>query len=693
MAIVALIWPSRLSGILDGAPLDTLPEALLLAPVPVALAWLHPSALRSRLMRAAVIAILVLKAGAALSVQQEGWCLTFTPPKPMVRDSTGKPHAWDIRADWRSSDPVCSAVMTRSYQDSFELPAWFFNLPPPDDAPHRDGYAAGQIPVRVSGTGFITIRSAGTFDLLTTPAMGAALQIDGREMSAAAPGHHRVDLSSGTHSVQFDATLLGKEWRIVPEWNGTPMGSMLFPATTPTPPSRLDRLARPAGNWLALILAGAVMVQWLVSFAIRLRAPTVLIWMAAAAIAVSFAAWRMPAEAAWLTAAVMIVPLLMPAPWRVRNLRGVFLLAGIPWLAYVVAINAHQVGRWTLYGVGNDEFQFQRFAYRIFMQQYWLEGGQVTFWNQPLFRWIAGALHMLFGDSSVGQAYWDAGGVVVMALFAYRVIAPVTGFAMALMAAILPFAMFLLGPARQFVGFGLSEISSAGLIYLAAFFAMRRRGVDALAAGILVTLGFYTRLNNLPMAIAVAAFALPLTVPARALWRPRAWWPQVHWRTAIAVFASLAIGVVLFAWRTWYYTGVFSFFHGTQREHLAVWKPGMPAAAVIESMVGSLMMVLTASDPPHLAWHSAPLLAAAAIATLALAGAPGVRNAPLGLVLFFLAGCSSALVTRGWAYEGRFSIHLFGAAGALCAWGISAIARRLVQVWYSPAHPLEKVTS
>jgi hypothetical protein len=264
---------------------------------------------------------------------------------------------------------------------------------------------------------------------------------------------------------------------------------------------------------------------------------------------------------------------------------------------------------------------------------------------------------------------------------------------MALIAAILPFAMFLLGPARQFVGFGLSEISSAGLIYLAAFFAMRRRGVDALAAGILVTLGFYTRLNNLPMAIAVAAFALPLTVPARAIWRPRAWWPQVHWRTAIAVFASLAIGVVLFAWRTWYYTGVFSFFHGTQREHLAVWKPGMPAAAVVESMVGSLMMVLTASDPPRLAWHSAPLLAAAAIATLALAGAPGVRNAPLGLVLFFLAGCSSALVTRGWAYEGRFSIHLFGAAGALCAWGISAIARRLVQVWYSPAHPLEKVTS
>ena len=337
IAIVALVWPSRLSGILDGAPLDTLPEALLLGPVVVALAWLHPSALRSRLMRAAVIAILVLKVGAAFAVQQEGWCLTFTPPKPMVRNSTGKPHAWDIRADWRSSDPACSAVMTRSYRDSFELPAWFFNLPPPDDAPHRDGYHAGQIPVRVSGTGFITIPSAGTFDLVTTPAMGTALLIDGREVSAAEPGRHRIDLSSGTHSVQFDATLLGKEWRIVPAWNGTPMGSMLFPATTPTPPSRLDRLARPAGNWIALILAGAVMVRWLVS--LRFGCARRRCWSGARrqAMAVSFAAWRMPTEAAWFTAAVMIVPLLMPAPWRVRNMRGVFLLIGIPWLAYVVA--------------------------------------------------------------------------------------------------------------------------------------------------------------------------------------------------------------------------------------------------------------------------------------------------------------------------------------------------------------------
>ena len=71
----------------------------------------------------------------------------------MVRESTGKPHAWDMRADWLADDPACSAIMTRSYRDSFEVPAWFYNLPPPDDAVVRDGFHPGEIPVRIRGAG------------------------------------------------------------------------------------------------------------------------------------------------------------------------------------------------------------------------------------------------------------------------------------------------------------------------------------------------------------------------------------------------------------------------------------------------------------------------------------------------------------------------------------------------------------
>jgi hypothetical protein len=239
-------------------------------------------------------------------------------------------------------------------------------------------------------------------------------------------------------------------------------------------------------------------------------------------------------------------------------------------------------------------------------------------------------------------------------------------------------AMFLLGPALEFVGFGLSEISSAGFIYLAAFFVIRRRGTrDLIAASMLVVLGFYTRLNNLPMAIAVAAFAMPLTVPAGSWWRVRDWLPLVSWRAVIAVVGGLAIGGVLFAWRTWYYTGVFSVFHGTQREMLAVWKPGMTFADAVPAMISSVLMVLTGQDPPRLTLHGAPLVVAGVISAAAVIGVRPFRHAPLPAVAMFIAGLSGALITRGWAYEGRFSIHLYGSAGVLCVWALAALVERI----------------
>jgi hypothetical protein len=91
-------------------------------------------------------------------------------------------------------------------------------------------------------------------------------------------------------------------------------------------------------------------------------------------------------------------------------------------------------------------------------------------------------------------------------------------------------------------------------------------------------------------------------------------------------------------------------------------------------------MVLTATDPPAFTWHALPLIIAALIAIAALAGVPLLRNAPAPIVMLFLAGCAGALVTRGWAYEGRFSIHLFAAASALCAWAAAATVKRFRDV-------------
>ncbi len=670
IAIVALLWPSRLSGPLDGAPLDTVPEALLLGLAAPALAWLHPAFLRNRIARAAVLTLLVIKIAAPLVLQQQGWCLTFTPPKPMVRESTGKPHSWDIRADWLADDPRCSAVMTRSYHDTFELPVWFFNLPPPDDAPHRAGYGPGEILVRVRLFGYLDTRAEGSFALLTGPGMDTSLRIDGTRVDASEPGRHQATLPPGTHAIEMDGVLATKHWPIVPTWNGREMGSMLFPSTSLQPTSDLDRWLRPIAGWIQVLLSGGLVLSWFAAWALRMDR-WLLAWCVGSATAVSVAALVMPAVAAGYTAGALAVAVFVVTRPRLRNARGAMLLIGIPWLAYFAAANAHQVGRWTLYGVGNDNFQFQRYSYRVFMQHYWLEGGQVTFWNQPLYRWIAGTLHMIFGDSSVGQVYWDSAGILAMALFAYKVVSLRASFEWGLAAAVIAPLMFLRGPTLEFVGFGLSEIASATFIYLAAYFAMRNRGArDVVIAGVLVVLGFYTRLNNLPLGAAVAAFALPVTLTAGEMWRPKVWWPLVRWRVVIGIFGALGIGALLFAWRTWYYTGVFGLFHGTQREFLAVWKPGMSAAEAVPAMLSSLMMVLTASDPPQFAWHALPLMVGAVIVVAGICCLPVFRRAPLPAVAMFVAGCVSAIVTRGWGYEGRFSIHLFGAAAALTGWGL-----------------------
>jgi hypothetical protein len=153
----------------------------------------------------------------------------------------------------------------------------------------------------------------------------------------------------------------------------------------------------------------------------------------------------------------------------------------------------------------------------------------------------------------------------------------------------------------------------------------------------------------------------------------------MRWRIVITIGGALAIGAVLFAWRTWYYTGVFGLFHGTQRESLAVWKAGMTWPDAVRAMGSSLQMVLTGQDPPRFAWPTAPVLGGALVAAASLLGVPVVRRAPLPVVLFFLAGCAGALVTRGWAYEGRFSLHLYGSASALCCWALAELYNRRVK--------------
>jgi hypothetical protein len=250
--------------------------------------------------------------------------------------------------------------------------------------------------------------------------------------------------------------------------------------------------------------------------------------------------------------------------------------------------------------------------------------------------------------------------------------------------------VFVLGTAQYLIGQGLSEISSAGLLSMAALSAIgsrHRRAAMAIAAGTLATLAFYTRLNNLIMAAGVALFALPLDVPVRALIKPSAWWRRLAWRTAVIVPGIISLGLVGFAWRTWHYTGVFSVFYGTQRYIVAIWQPGASIGVSLQRLIHSVMMVLTVNDPPRLDVYSLPILAGAIVAVLALAGTPALRDLPAAAVLFFFASIAGAFVAAGWTYTGRFSIHVMPITCAIAVCGVARLVQghRAAHVWQRPA--------
>ena len=103
-------------------------------------------------------------------------------------------------------------------------------------------------------------------------------------------------------------------------------------------------------------------------------------------------------------------------PPRLRNLGGTFLLVGVPWLTFVVVYTAPGIGLWGLYEFGNDFWMYQRYGYRIVMQGYWLEGGSPIFYFQPLYRWISGLLHAVFGEPFRARL-WPAGALIAAGIW------------------------------------------------------------------------------------------------------------------------------------------------------------------------------------------------------------------------------------------------------------------------------------
>ena len=262
---------------------------------------------------------------------------------------------------------------------------------------------------------------------------------------------------------------------------------------------------------------------------------------------------------------LLFAGLVIPVVPRMRNAFGASLMVGAPFLAIFLSVGLPQIGVFTWYSSGDDWWMFQRYAYRIFLQGYWLEAGQLTFWFQPFYRYINGALHMVFGDSSAGETLLDAALLLSGALLTFSIVKMTAGFRWAIAAGAAVLITYAVGTTWYFVGRGLSEIASAGVGFLAAFLLLRGRLGrirSVVLAGACCGLMFYTRLNFLIAGLSLAALLLPMRVSTSIADVVR-YTTRFRLRSAVVYAGVVAGSVCLFMTRTWWYTGRFSALYGT----------------------------------------------------------------------------------------------------------------------------------
>ena len=638
LTIVAVLWPSRLVGPLDGAPLDRPLEAILLGLALPWVFWLGRAACASRAFRAAVIALLLWKGATFYAVTQQGLCATFQSLQPLsgtahsirIEEPRGFLRSWDLRADLWDAEPACTAILTRPLRATEEFPAWFVNIT--DQMLQRRDFT-------MTARGVVT--DAGG---VSTPA-------------------------------EFSLALGTAPWAFDPIVGGRP--AFEAPLVTTTMPSALDKAMAP---W-AWLIAPALCVSIFGLLLIAAVEPIItnlpaLAWVTAGSMAAIGLAIAPMSALHRLAGALTLGAVLAPIPSAWRDVRATAWIVGVPWLVFFAAVSIGSVGRFSAYSA-DDWLAYQVAGYRIYLNGHWLEAGSLAFDYQPLYRWITGALHLVFGDSSVGEIYWDASCLLGGALIAFQ-FAAVVGFKWGVIASVLTLATLTIATPWYIIGRGLSEISAAGFAFVAIACLFEPRSMRWVAlAGVMAALMFYARLNHLLWAPCLVFMLLPRAgSDARSV---RTAIAALPWKAAGVYLGVFGAAIVAFMTRTWYFTGNFSLFYGTALRHndtgLRPWH--VFDAEVWSKVAHSLAGLIFMNEPPRPDPRSLVIIAGTIVGVVAALQFPIARRIPAALLLVTMGGVVGAFLAHSHGYPGRFSIHLVPLASALTAIAASTMTSGL----------------
>jgi hypothetical protein len=99
----------------------------------------------------------------------------------------------------------------------------------------------------------------------------------------------------------------------------------------------------------------------------------------------------------------------------------------------------------------------------------------------------------------------------------------------------------------------------------------------------------------------------------------------------------------------------------------------MPFRTVLERAAYNVAKVLTVNDPPRFDFVALPVMAGALVAVSSLLGVPRMRELPAAAVLFFVFTIAGAFIVFGFAYPGRFSMHVLPITCALTTCGVAQL--------------------
>jgi hypothetical protein len=338
-----------------------------------------------------------------------------------------------------------------------------------------------------------------------------------------------------------------------------------------------------------------------------------------------------------------------------RIVRFVFLIFGPAILFYFSCKWWHALGQWKNWGTGDDWTAYQMYARKIIVGGEWLNAGEGIFVMQPLYRYIIGVYHWLFGQSAFVQHMADVwcvlGITTFLASWAVKLrLSALTAFVASFIYLIPTF----LGGFRYHIGRGLVEFHAVLFIALAIWFLYQARDgsfFKVILAGIFGVIGYWTRQDHLFIITLLVFFIIePTHGTTKEVWM--SYWEQIwtHWKKGFTYVGIVAFGVFLMCFRNWCVGGVFGPTNSNHPNYI-----GHDLAHFYQRA----RIILTAVERGIPSLTTFVLLPGTLIGLVALVWRPKfLQNYPMAIGLSLIGLFLPYWFVANWAYAPRYSIHL-----------------------------------